>query len=240
MRVVLTPKWLLSHLFVLTMIVVMVNLGFWQLRRLDERQASNSAISDAGEQPAIDLAVDDGSPSPGDYSVVTASGRYLRDHELLVANRSFEGASGSWMVTPLDLGAGRIVAVVRGWVPRLAVAGVDERPTDAPAGKVMVEGLAFESVGGGRVAVVGEGEIPQLSRMDLDRYEEVTGLHVIDRWLRLRAQEPPQSGDLPVPVPAPPLDEGPHLSYAFQWFFFSVGTVVVYGLILRRTLRSRI
>ena len=44
MRVLVGLKWLLSHLFVLTMIVVMVNLGFWQLRRLDERQASNAAI----------------------------------------------------------------------------------------------------------------------------------------------------------------------------------------------------
>ena len=237
MRVLVGLKWLLSHLFVLTMIVVMVNLGFWQLRRLDQRQASNAAIVEAGEQPAVDLSVDAGSDLLGDYSVVTASGRYLTDQELLVANRSFEGASGSWMVTPLDLGDGRIVAVVRGWVPRLALAGVDKRPTDAPTGEVIVEGLAFASVDGGRIAVVGEGEIPQLSRMDLDRYREVTGLEVIDRWLRLRIQEPSQSGELPVPVPPPPLDEGPHVSYAFQWFFFSVGTVVVYGLILRRTLR---
>lgn len=238
MRVLLTPKWLLSHLFVLAMIVAMVNLGFWQLSRLDERRESNAAIVAAVEQPAIDLADVDASSTPVDYSVVTASGRYLQGHELLVANRSFEGASGSWMVTPLDLGDGRIVVVVRGWVPRLTLAGVDQRPTDAPIGDVIVEGLAFESVDGGRVAVVDEGEIPQLSRMDLDRYEEVTGLDVMDRWLRLRTQEPPQSGDLPVPVPAPPLDQGPHLSYAFQWFSFSVGTAVVYGLILRRTRQS--
>ena len=238
MRVLLTPKWLLSHLFVLAMIVAMVNLGFWQLSRLDERRESNAAIVAAVEQPAIDLADVDESSTPVDYSVVTASGRYLQGQELLVANRSFEGASGSWMVTPLDLGDGRIVVVVRGWVPRLTLAGVDERPTDAPIGDVIVEGLAFESVDGGRVAVVDEGEIPQLSRMDLDRYEEVTGLDVMDRWLRLRTQVPPQSGDLPVPVPAPPLDQGPHLSYAFQWFSFSVGTAVVYGLILRRTRQS--
>ncbi|NIR40461.1 MAG: SURF1 family protein, partial [Actinobacteria bacterium] len=47
------------------------------------------------------------------------------------------------------------------------------------------------------------------------------------------------AGELPIPVPPASLDEGPHLSYAFQWFFFSVGTVVAYGLILRRQLRPR-
>ena len=238
MRSLLTVRWLLSHLFVLAMVVVMVNLGFWQLRRLDERQADNAAVRAASEQVALDLvSVADVSSVP-EYTAAVAVGTYEIEYELLVANRSFEGASGFWLVTPLQLTDGRTVAVVRGWVPRLVTAGVDERPTSPPAGTVTVEGLLFESVSGGRVADVGEGETPQLSRMDLDRYEEVTGLEVADRWLRLRTQEPMQAGDLPAPVPPPALDEGPHLSYAVQWFFFSAGTIVVYGLILRRRLRS--
>lgn len=235
MRAVLTPKWLGSHLFVVTMIVVMVNLGFWQLRRLDERRASNAEIVAASELPAVDLA---GFARPLDYAAAQVSGTYRPEHEVLVANRSFEGASGFWIVTPLELDDGRIVAVVRGWVPRLVTAGIDPRPTDPPGGNVTVAGLAFESVRGGRIGAVDEGETPQISRMDIDRYEEVTGLDVIDRWLRLRTQDPAQAGDLPVPVPPPPLDEGPHLSYAVQWFCFSVGTAVVYSLILRRTVRS--
>ena len=35
-RFVLQPKWILSHLFVFVLVVTMINLGFWQLRRLDE------------------------------------------------------------------------------------------------------------------------------------------------------------------------------------------------------------
>lgn len=239
MRRLFTPRWLLSHLFVVAMIVLMVNLGFWQLRRLDERRAANAEIVAAGRQPSVDLAaVSDGS-LPLDYTPASATGVYLRQQELLVANRSFEGSSGSWLVTPLQVGNGRIVAVVRGWVPRVVIAGVDTRPTAAPSGEVTVEGLAFDSVGGGRIATVDADELPQLSRMDLQRYEEVTGLDVVDRWLQLRSQAPAQAGELPVPVPLPPLDEGPHLSYAFQWFFFSAGTVVVYWIILRRTLPAR-
>jgi surfeit locus 1 family protein len=234
----LTPRWLLSHLFVLAMVVLMVNLGFWQLRRLDEKRADNDAVADASEQAPVDLATVDDVTMIVDHRAVTASGVYLSGQELLVANRTYDGAAGSWLVTPLRFPDGRIVAVVRGWVPRLVIAGEDDGRTDAPSGEVSVEGLAFQSVSGGRVAVVDEGEIPQLSRMDLDRYEEVTGLDVLDRWVRLETQSPPQAGDLPVPVPRAPLDEGPHLSYAFQWFFFSAGTVVVYGLILRRASRS--
>ena len=239
MRRLFTPRWLLSHLFVLAMIVLMVNLGFWQLRRLDQRQAANAEIVAAREQPSVDLAgLSDTGPLPADHTAASATGVYRRDQELLIANRSLEGSAGSWLVTPLQLADQRIVAVVRGWVPRVVVAGVDTRPTAAPAGEVTVGGLAFDSVGGGRIGVVDPGELPQLSRMDLERYEEVTGLDVIDRWLELRVQVPAQPGELPVPLPPPPLDDGPHLSYAFQWFFFSAGTAVFYWIILRRTLRS--
>src|SRR3546814_17509098 len=44
----------------------------------------------------------------------------------------------------------------------------------------------------------------------------------------------PAGSDLLVPVPAPPLDAGPHRSYAFQWFAFAAIVAIVYPLILRR------
>ena len=45
----LTPKWLASHAFVVTMLVVMLAAGFWQLDRLDARKASNEEIRTASE-----------------------------------------------------------------------------------------------------------------------------------------------------------------------------------------------
>ena len=38
----------------------------------------------------------------------------------------------------------------------------------------------------------------------------------------------------PAPVPVPTMDEGPHFSYAVQWFIFSTVAVVGYPLILRK------
>ena len=52
MRMFLTPKWLASHAFVATMLVVMLAAGFWQLDRLDARKASNEEIRTASESPA--------------------------------------------------------------------------------------------------------------------------------------------------------------------------------------------
>jgi cytochrome oxidase assembly protein ShyY1 len=56
--------------------------------------------------------------------------------------------------------------------------------------------------------------------------------------LQLGSQDPEVGTGDPVPVPLPELDEGPHLSYAGQWFIFSVLIVVFYPLILRRRARE--
>ena len=293
-RGLLSLGWIASHLFVVAMVVLMVTLGFWQLRRHDERQAANAETAAALARDPIDLAgLLSAADLPPDYTAVsrrwprrvTATGRYVKGAEVLIANRSFEGQAGSWLATPLRLdpapangassldgsvssvdgtassgggsvssvdgtassmdgsatpaGAGSgVVMVVRGWVPRLYTAGIDQRPAGPPSGRVVVGGLAFASVAGGRIGVTGPGETPEISRPDLDRYREVTGLDAAPIWIRLRSQDPPL-GELPIPVPAPVLSDGPHLSYAFQWFFFSAGAAAVYGLILRRFHRER-
>ena len=222
------------------MVVLMANLGFWQLRRLDDRRADNSQIAAAMAQDPADIAAYlDTRGLPPSYTAVAARGAYLPGAEVRIGNRSSGGQPGFWLATPLELADGRTVAVVRGWVPRRSPVGLDDRSPAPPAGEVTVVGLAFGSVAGGRTAETAPGDTPEISRMDLDRFTEVSGVDVVDVWIRLRAQSPPQPEGLPVPVPDPDLTEGPHLSYAFQWFFFSAGAVVVYALILRRAVRDR-
>jgi len=235
-RTFLSPKWLLSHLFVVFMVALMTSLGFWQLSRLAERKDNNELIRAAAAAPAApveDLLADVAAGDPPlDHHSVVVSGSYRADLSFLVANRTFDSQPGSWLATPIELDNGELVVVARGWVPRLWVAGSDPRPIDTPAGPVEVTGRIFASVGGGRIGT-GTDDFPEVSRIDLEVVAEAIGAPVAARWVQLGEQTPAQT-DLPVPVPPPVLDDGPHLSYAFQWFFFSVGTVVAYVLILRR------
>ena len=57
-------------------------------------------------------------------------------------------------------------------------------------------------------------------------------------WVQLTSSSPAQAGGEPEVLPLPTLDEGPHLSYAIQWFIFSTIAVVGYPLILRRKARD--
>ena len=70
---------------------------------------------------------------------------------------------------------------------------------------------------------------------------------LVPLYVNLETQSPAQSAaagptgtPLPVPIPRPELDEGPHLSYALQWFSFALLTVIVYPLLLRRVARRRL
>ena len=234
----LTARWLISHVFVATMVVVMVGLGFWQLQRLGERRDANDEVRAALDAPEVMIEdVLDGTEAVIEQRAVVLEGEYRPELEFFVANRSLDGAPGSWLVTPLELADGTVVAVARGFVPRLWVAGIDERDASAPEGEVAVAGRLHTSVGGGRSADTDDGERPELSRLDLDEAGEALDVVLAPVWVQLTEQQP-TAGELPVPVPPPGLDEGPHLSYAFQWFFFATGTVVAYAAILRRRWRD--
>ena len=235
------------------MVVTMINLGFWQIRRLEARQERNSEISAIVEaepqriESLLALPV-----LPPDHTPAIVVGRYLDEHSFLVANRTYDAEPGNWLVTPMELRDGTVVVISRGWVPRLWAAGVYERDLSAPDGEVVVVGRALRSVGGGSIGSDDIAILTELNRLDLDRVRELTGLAVADLWVQLDSQQPdsqqPDSqqpdtrqssgASLPIPVPLESLDDGPHLSYAFQWFFFSAGAIVVYGLILRRRHRE--
>ncbi len=118
MRRFLRPAWLLSHLLVLALLVTMINLGLWQLRRLDQRLERNDLLEQRSAEsslPVAELAASlgiavgsdgvEGSASVGqaEYRPTSAVGRYLASEEVVVRNRSLAGSPGVWVLTPLLL-----------------------------------------------------------------------------------------------------------------------------------------
>lgn len=234
------PKWLLSHLLVLLLVVAMIGLAFWQLDRRQEKKDRNALIVGRQEQPVapVDEVVRPGDPtSLGDdvkFREVTATGTYDQDAEVLVRNRSFDGAPGSWVLTPLVLEDGTAVVVNRGWV---SVTGEQTLSPVArpPTGRVTVEGSLQASQTRGAFGPTDPGGevLDTLSRVDLERYQEQVDEDLYPVWIQLATQDPEQ-GVQPTPVPLPELDEGPHLGYAVQWFTFTLIALIGYPIILRR------
>lgn len=240
-RFLLSPRWILSHLLVAVLVVVMVSLGFWQLRRLDDRRAENALIEARQDQPAVALDevltadADDATVEELRARPVTVAGRYDDEATTTVHNRTQDGAPGAWIVTPLVLDGGDRVPVVRGFV---ALDGDGEpRPAPAPEGEVEVEGAVM---------------VPRLQdrtvRKDLEELLAVRG--TFPALVRAEESDPPEPAGAPDdgtgdprealhPLAPPDLSERNHLSYAVQWFIFSTIALVGYPLVLRRVLERR-
>jgi surfeit locus 1 family protein len=204
-------------------VVLFVNLGFWQLRRLDERRARNDLVESRMEAPVVPVLEADG---PLEFRRVSAEGRYDADGEVLVRSRSLNGSPGRWVLTPLVLDSGTAVVVNRGFVPN----GTDvPRP---PAGEQRVEGVlrATEERGSIGPRDPAEGTLSELARADLGRIQQQYDREVFPLYL----QRLDDSTEVPFAIPAPELDEGPHLGYAVQWFLFATVGLVGWPILLRR------
>lgn len=220
-----TPRWIIGHVLVVGLAVLFVSLGMWQLRRLDDRRATNELIearAAVAPEPVEALA----DPGDGDSTLgglrfrnVTATGTYVEGADLAV-RATQDGRSGGRVFSVLQLDGDESVVVLRGFVaPEDDGALVAPAP---PAGEVEVEGVA----------------IP------LDRLEGTFERGVEDLVAGRRdvlpvvVQAKAADAEELTPVPPPDLGEGPHLAYAVQWFLFTAVGVVGYPLLLRRRART--
>jgi surfeit locus 1 family protein len=230
--------------FALAISLGCARLGFWQISRLHERQARNAMIVsrlDAPPVPASALAGDTGVR----FRRATALGRYDYDHELLYATRPRQGSPGVNFLTPLLIGSGDTALLVnRGWVY-----SPDGMTVDALRWR---EGEGYTAHVGGFVEEFAPADEPvsthtaptAVRRLDFDSIQARMPYPILP--LILVQQIPPDSAAVqrvPVRIDPPPLSEGPHRSYAIQWFGFAligiVGTVMVIERDRRRSREAR-
>jgi cytochrome oxidase assembly protein ShyY1 len=246
-RFVLRPKWILSHVLVLVLVVVMINLGFWQLRRLHEKKTYNSSVR-ANESIAaapIESLLHPNDPSSRGKDLafrrVNLTGTYDTTNEVIIRARSLDERPGVWVATPLVLQDGDAVLVVRGFLPTQGTP--DRVPADAepPNGQITLDGLLQETQTKGVFGATdpSDGRLATLARVDVARMQKQVPYALLPVWVQLQQSQPAQAGPEPELLPEPVLDEGPHFSYAVQWFIFSTIAIVGYPLILRRSARNR-
>lgn len=231
----LRPAWIVGHLLVIVTVVAFVNLGFWQLRRLDERQARNATIAErlAGAPRPLDevLAAAGDDPSDLDLRPVEVTGRYVPDAQVLTAPRTVAGRPAQQVLSVLDRGDGRPALLVeRGWFP---FARGTSRAPPVPDGTVEVTGI----LRAGEPGDIGDGD--QVARIAPAQVGNRLDVPLRDVYVQLRRQEPPSPAGTLQPTPLPEQTEGSHLSYAVQWFSFAAIAAIGYPVLVWRTARSQ-
>lgn len=241
-RFLLRPRWVLFHLLVVAGIAGMIWAGFWQLRRLDERQAFNAAVETQAalgpvpiESLVPDMATD---PDSLEWRPVVVRGSYLADETVTVVNKSQDGSAGTFAVTPIELDDGSLVLIERGFTP-LAVADA-AATAPVPDGTVEVVGRLRPSQerGTGGLSDPADGDLTEVQRIDIDRLAAQLPAEVAPMYVELTSSTPAEVDALQ-PIAAPDLSDGPHLPYAIQWFIFATCVAVGWVLAVRRSLASR-
>ena len=245
-RVLGSRRWLAFAIVVAVLVPSAIRLGFWQVDRLEERRATNAIWGvrlDAAPVP-LEAILDAGNTLPSEqrrYLRVAVEGTFLAGEQVLIRNRSLDGQSGSWVVTPITLETGSVLAVVRGWVP-LGVTDPFDPVLDPPSGRVALDGVL---VPGERPVAFGpsdpvEGRLTRLALLDLDRLGVQVGAPLGQEFVQQTSDEkgvelPPELLELPDVE-----DEGSHLAYAIQWFSFAIiGAIGFLALVRREAARLR-
>ncbi len=236
----LTRRWLGWLAFTTLFALVCVGLAQWQWARRVEAVAEIRVVAQNWDAAPVALR----EVLPGDvplsadaeWTPVVLEGTYLLDEQLLVRNRPSAGRPGFEVLTPLLLDTGEVFIVDRGWVPTGEAQDspdVVPLPPDGPV-EVIVRLKPGEPTIAGRGAP--EGQIATIHLPELAERID-TGV-VIAGAYGLLDRETPGAAERPEPALRPAPDEGPHLSYTFQWYLFALLGFVGYGWALRKELRD--
>jgi surfeit locus 1 family protein len=214
---------LLGAAVALSLAALFVRLGFWQLHRLQERRARNAEIAAARALSPVVLPTAHLDPDALRDRRATALGVYDYAHERVWAGRTYHGAPGVALLTPLRLADGSAVFVDRGWVP-----SADARHIDATRYRE-----------GDSVAIAGLALLAPRDRGDVDpaRLRDSLPYAVLPIVIQLDDTAAAHPAGL-ARWRTPPLDDGPHLSYAIQWFSFAGIAVVGTAALLRKRARE--
>jgi len=240
-RFLFTRRWIVASVVVLVAVVAMVTLGLWQLRRHDEVTSSNDRVRSRLTLPValVDEVLTSGvDPDDAVYRRVEATGRFDTSQEVMLDNRSNQGRAGKHLLTPLVTQDGRALIVDRGWIP-LDLSSEQATGVRPLSGTVRVVGVLFSSERKGAFGptIPTQGRVTAVPRVDVARLAQQLPYPAFPLYLRIVSQSPPQPGELPIPPGLPVLDDGPHLSYAVQWFLFATVALAVFGALARREAR---
>tara|TARA_R100001377_G_scaffold83746_1_gene65829 strand:+ start:2193 stop:2957 length:765 start_codon:yes stop_codon:yes gene_type:complete len=224
--------WLIAVCVVLT-VTLLLNLGFWQLGRVQEKRELQQAMQQRQAEAPMSLAAL--TPRIGPLSEeqandlenlsVVATGQYWNAASFVVAFQFFQGAPGFELITPFELdNSGEVVLVSRGWVT--PGPGADGMPYIPPVeGPQTLRGqLHIPGMLAGRTQVEGDDWPLRFRSLDIGRAAELMERPLLPWVVRLGVNE---TGVFARHWPAVTVNTRMHIQYALQWFGMALVVLVI-------------
>lgn len=232
--------------FVVIGTAVMLGLGFWQLERLQERRASNAQIVARMDLPPLKITGEALDTTNLEYHSATVTGTYDFSQEIVLRNRTKEDAPGVDLLTPLKIqGSDTAILVDRGWIPYEYALPEQRQPYDTSPSPITVNGvIRLGAVRPSSISPVDPTISPEMPRLDAWYWLDFTQVQqqfkdypLLPFYLEQNPLADPTI--LPSPAHTVELDDGPHMSYAIQWFSFAAILVVGSIALARRNMKKK-
>lgn len=223
-----------------------VRLGFWQLDRLAERRAHNARLYSRFATAPVSVASLPRDTAESRYRRVIIEGTWDLPREALLVSRTRNGSPGVNFVTPLRrAGTDTAVLVNRGWVYAQDAKDPAERDrwrpaTDSASGEAFVDVYPAGLPG----AALTPGDSLHIRRLEPAALASRYPYPIAPYYLVVQpsvADTTSRRDSTPVRLSLPPMSEGPHQSYALQWFAFAavaIGGAGVFAVQDRRRRRA--
>jgi cytochrome oxidase assembly protein ShyY1 len=228
LRFLVSRRWIVFALVVVSLAWVAWRLGEWQFHRLEDRQERNAIIErneKAGADPITEVMAPGKDVTPAtEWRIVEATGTYAVDDTVIVRYRTREGEAGVDVVVPLELADGSSVLVDRGWYATDNRGATTADVPAPPSGEVTVTGWVRRDAEGDSTHVSGQST----RAVNSEEIGQALDREVLGGWVDLRT-ESPEPAEALLPVEMPELNNGPHFFYGLQWWFF--GALAIFGFL---------
>jgi len=236
-RLLFSSRWM-GYLALTVVFAVVASLfGLWQWDRRSQAVAAMDRVEKNYDTSPVGLdAFILATPlvtRDNEWAPLVLEGVYLQDEQVLVRTRPRAGLVGFEVLVPFRT-ATETVIIARGWVPTGESRDFPDVIPAPPAGDVEVMGRVkiWEPQLRGRGAPDG-----QVATINLTDVQQQSSDSLLEDFYIIAGSETPSPASLPLRAIKPVLDEGPHLSYTFQWFLFALMAFVGYGWLFRQDLQ---
>ncbi|MFD0419147.1 SURF1 family protein [Streptomyces sp. NPDC127108] len=244
-RFLLTRQWVILTLVGLVLIPVMIELGFWQLHRHENRVAHNERIGralDAAPVPAERLTAPGRDvPDSAVYRRVTAKGTFDPEDEVVVRRRTnSDDEVGFHVLTPFVLTNGKVLLVNRGWIPADGPQTAFPKIPAPPRGEITVTGRLMGDETSAASGIKDVRGLPdrQIMLISSGQQAHALGKKVLGGYIE---QTAPRHDGSPRLLAEPDHSGiGAHMAYAVQWWLFAAGVPAGWIVLVRRERKDRL
>lgn len=212
-------RWLAWLLLATLFAIACGFLSNWQFHRRTEALAKMQQLAQNYDRDPVPLTWST-YQAKDEWLPVKLTGHFLPRNVLLVRNRPLNGSPGFLELIPFQSQDGVIVAVESGWLPS------DDRlnaPKSFPAPSTETQTI-WGRIRPSEPTLDRDAPAGQIATINVPTFVKKTGIkdRAVESFYLSLGENNFATGGLPKLLSRPQLDEGNHLSYAFQWIAFAV------------------